>query len=387
MRRILRAKEAWAKVACGKTKFEEDYRHHSDNDPYVTGTKDVLRLKEIPLGDRLIGFLEHEVDALIDALARRRDTVSVGTPRPRTAIGAEGRRKVAERAPAFSASHPIRVAVMKGGSPAVDEAVIGYMVKFIKDNRIDVFMVDPLVSFHSVAENDNSHMDLVIKRGFGAVVAKTNAAGEVFHHPGKPKPNQPETVVEDGRGASAILWAVRSARVLNFMTPAEAEKLGMSDEERKLHIRIANGKANMAPLGKAKWMKIEVENLPNGDQVACGSSWTPPNPFEGLTTADLELAQKLARTAAYRDDSRSKEWFGYALAKHLGLDVSFKGTNDPKDLAKLKSIIKTWKQNKVLDVEQREDEHRHEKAFIVPGKAATTAGKTYYSDDDEAVLQ
>ena len=283
--------------------------------------------------------------------------------------------------------HPIRVAVMKGGSPAVDEAVIGYMVKFIKDNRIDVFMADPLVSFHSVAENDNSHMDLVIKRGFGAVVAKTNAAGEVFHHPGKPKPNQPETVVEDGRGASAILWAVRSARVLNFMTPAEAEKLGMSDEERKLHIRIANGKANMAPLGKAKWMKIEVENLPNGDQVACGSSWTPPNPFEGLTTADLELAQKLARTAAYRDDSRSKEWFGYALAKHLGLDVSFKGTDDPKDLAKLKSIIKTWKQNKVLDVEQREDEHRHEKAFIVPGKAATTAGKTYYSDDDEAVLQ
>jgi hypothetical protein len=170
------------------------------------------------------------------------------------------------------------------------------------------------------------------------------------------------------------------------MTPAEAEKLDMSDEERKLHIRIANGKANMAPLGKAKWMKIEAENLPNGDQVACASSWTPPNPFEGLTTADLELAQRLAQTGAYRDDSRSPEWFGYALAEHLGLDVSPKGPNDPKDLAKLKSIIKTWKQNNVLAIERREDEQRKPRAFIVPGKAAAVRASRY-SEDDDVVLQ
>jgi predicted DNA-binding transcriptional regulator AlpA len=96
LRRILRSKEAWAKLGCGKTKFEEDYRFHSDDKPNVPGT-DIPRVKEIPLGDRFIGFLEHEVDALIDALAKRRDTVSVGTLRPRTAIGAEGRRKATER--------------------------------------------------------------------------------------------------------------------------------------------------------------------------------------------------------------------------------------------------------------------------------------------------
>ena len=110
MRRILRAKEAWAKLACGKTKFEEDYRHHSDDDPHVPGT-DIARVKPIPLGERLIGFLEHEIDDLIDALAELRDAIP-DDARPRimrTAIGAEGRRKVAERAPAkcapaFSAS-------------------------------------------------------------------------------------------------------------------------------------------------------------------------------------------------------------------------------------------------------------------------------------------
>jgi hypothetical protein len=282
---------------------------------------------------------------------------------------------------------PMRIAVMVKNAPTIDDVMVGQMVDFITRNRIDVFMVDPLVSFHDVPENDNSAMDKVIKQGFGAVAGKTNTAGEVFHHPGKPKPGQAETVVEDGRGASAILWAVRSARVLNFMTPADADKLGMSDEERKLHIRIANGKANMAPLGKAKWMKIEVENLPNGDHVACASPWEPPDPFQGLTTADLELAQRLARTGAYRDDSQSPEWFGYALATQLGIDLSPDGSDTPKNLAKIKSIIKTWKGNKALDVEKRKDEQRKEKAFIVPGSAAIAARSSQYSDDDDMVLQ
>ena len=194
---------------------------------------------------------------------------------------------------------PMRIATLgKSNVPAIDDAVIGHMIQFTERNGIDVFMVDPLVSFHAVAENDNSHMDLVIKQGFGAVAGKTNAAGEIFHHPGKPKPGHAETVVEDGRGASAILWAVRSARVLNFMTPEEAARLGMSDDERKLYIRITNGKANMGPLGKAKWMKIEVENLTNGDQVACASPWTPPNPFDNVTVAHIELARQLAQTGA-----------------------------------------------------------------------------------------
>jgi len=57
-------------------------------------------VKPIPLGERLIGFLEHEIDELIDALAELRDERQGIVRTPRTAIGAEGRRKVAERAPA-----------------------------------------------------------------------------------------------------------------------------------------------------------------------------------------------------------------------------------------------------------------------------------------------
>jgi len=68
-RKILRPKETWNKLGCGKTKFEQDYRWHSDNDPDVPGAPGVKRLKPIPLGPRNIGFPENEIDELIEALA------------------------------------------------------------------------------------------------------------------------------------------------------------------------------------------------------------------------------------------------------------------------------------------------------------------------------
>jgi hypothetical protein len=262
---------------------------------------------------------------------------------------------------------PLRIATLVNNRPVIDQAVVKYMVDFIERDQVDVFMIDPLVSFHGVLENDNSHMDLVIKEGFGAIANRTNSAGELFHHPGKAKPGQADTTVEDGRGASSILWAVRSARVFNFMTPEEAAKLGLSEDERRLHIRISNGKANMGPLGKAKWLKLVVENLPNGDLVACSSPWTPPDPFKNITATDMELARTLARTGAYRSDRRSPEWFGYALAKQLNLTVSHDGHTDPKDLVSIQSILKKWLENKVLDIEKRKDDGRKERSFIIPG--------------------
>ena len=70
--KILRPKASYEKLACGKTKFDEDYRYHSPDNSFVPGT-DIPRLKPIPLGERNIGYLEHEVDALIAALAKLRD--------------------------------------------------------------------------------------------------------------------------------------------------------------------------------------------------------------------------------------------------------------------------------------------------------------------------
>jgi hypothetical protein len=151
---------------------------------------------------------------------------------------------------------PLRIATLVNNRPVVDETVKNYMTDFISANAIDVFMIDPLVSFHGVMENDNNHMDVVVK-GYGAIANRTNSAGKLFHHPGKPRPGQAETTVEDSRGASAVIWAVRSARVFNFMTPEEAATLLdetmntlHANNKRVLHEILAPNVAEKIGLGK-----------------------------------------------------------------------------------------------------------------------------------------
>ena len=156
------------------------------------------------------------------------------------------------------------------------------------------------------------------------------------------------------------------------MTPEEAAKLGLSEDERRLHVRISNGKANAGPLGKAKWMKLVVVNLINGDAVAAASPWSPPDPFKNVTTADMELARTLAATGGYRLNSGSPKWFGYALAKHFDLKVSHAGDTDPADLARVQSIMKTWLNNKVLEIEERKDDEHKIRSFIIPGSFKPT---------------
>jgi hypothetical protein len=71
-KRIVRSKEAYARLGCGKTKFSEDYEFHDASEPYVPGTK-IPRLKAVLLGPINKGFVEDELDCLITAIAELRD--------------------------------------------------------------------------------------------------------------------------------------------------------------------------------------------------------------------------------------------------------------------------------------------------------------------------
>ncbi len=280
---------------------------------------------------------------------------------------------------------PIRLATMAGNVPTLNRGAIDQLEAEIRANLFDVFMLDPLISFHSVSENINEHMDLLFKEGLGGIASRTNSAGEVFHHPAKMKPGQAETTVEDARGASAIIFAVRSARVFNFMAPEEAARFGISEEDRRLYIRLANGKANMDRTGKVSWFKLEPEILTNGDEIACASPWQPPNPFKGVTTADMLHCRTLTQTGAFRLDARASNWIGYMVADVLKISVAQGADNDPKDIARIKQILKTWLKNKVLVTEERPDENRKMRTFVIPGpwSEPKTAAADEIPDPDE----
>jgi hypothetical protein len=264
---------------------------------------------------------------------------------------------------------PLRFAIPgpKGAAMAADAVEA---VRFwCEINQIDVFVIDPLISFHQVRENDPGDMDLLYKQCFGRIAGKEERAVDLVTHARKPAAGEVNTNINDLRGSSSQEAALRIARVINFMTTAEADQLGIDEEQRRLHVRIEGGKGGPGPIAKANWIKTDTENLPNGDVVAIAALWTPPDHFKDVTTADMELAAQLAQTADYRADSRSPQWFGYALARQLCINVSCGPGNKPvgtkNDIAKVKYLINTWINNKVLDTEEREVNSK-KRDFITP---------------------
>jgi hypothetical protein len=148
------------------------------------------------------------------------------------------------------------------------------------------------------------------------------------------------------------------------MTDQEATRLGLEEETRRLHIRVANGKANMEPLGKANWMRLETENLSNGDIIAVVTRWQPPNPFENVSSTHMHECRRVAGTGEFRRDARAKNWFGYEVARVVGIDDVGPKTAGRR---KVTAIIETWLKNKVLTVETKADASHHEREYIVLG--------------------
>jgi hypothetical protein len=225
-----------------------------------------------------------------------------------------------------------------------------------------VMTLDPFVSCHRVSENDNPAIDAVVKK-FAEIADEADCSIDLEHHIRKTNGN--EATVDDGRGASSLVGAARSIEVLNKMTPAEAEKLGLDHHWR--YFFVDDGKANMAPLGDRKWFKLASVNLgnctelyPDGDSVGVVTTWTPPNPLEGVTGADFENAASEIRAGNWKENVQAKDWVGKPIAKALGLNL-----NDRAGRAKARGLIDIWIKNGSLTVVEETDPKRREKKKFV----------------------
>ena len=118
----------------------------------------------------------------------------------------------------------IVLATQGTGGAELTKPVEDGLINALRAAQIDVLIVDPFVSAHRVSENDNMAIDLVAKT-FGRIAEKANCAVELVHH--VRKTNGAEITAEDGRGASALIAAARSVRVLNPMSKEEAASAGV----------------------------------------------------------------------------------------------------------------------------------------------------------------
>ncbi len=239
--------------------------------------------------------------------------------------------------------------------------VVDAVIATIKANQIGLMIVDPFVASHRVIENDNPAVELVA--GAWAEIADvTNCAIELVHH--ARKTGGAEITVEDGRGASALLFKARAARTLNGMSEDEAARAGV--EGRRFYFRVDNGKANMSPpADQAEWHRLVSVDLSNGDSVGVVTRWTWPDAFDGVSVSDLRKVQSVIAAGRWRESSQAKDWAGRAVADTLKLDVT-----DKAHKAKIASLLKTWIKNGMLAVVEGEDESRRKRSFIEVGTLA-----------------
>ena len=191
------------------------------------------------------------------------------------------------------------------------------MLSEIKSKNIGVLIVDPFVSFHNVSENDNNAINTVVK-AFARIAHETGCAIELVHH--SRKMNNNETTADDARGASALIAAARSVRMLNRMTDAEAAEAGVDAADAALYFRTTNGKANLARASGKKWCKIEALTLENSDEVATVVEWHWPNLTAAFNVDTVSEIQRIIGRGQYRKDHQSPDWIGRQISHVFGYD-------------------------------------------------------------------
>ena len=221
-----------------------------------------------------------------------------------------------------------------------NDELLAFMIRKIKANNIGVVILDPFVSAHLVNENNNGSVQAVVAM-LRKLARDTNSSVQLVHH--IRKGNGDDATVDSVRGAGSLISAARAARVINRITPEDAQALGVDEQESLGIFRIDDGKANLAPPSdKATYRRMVSVEIANGERLGVATEFKLPDLFDGITSKDLYKVQRTVAKAeeneqAYRSDVRAKNWIGQAVAEQLNLDI-----DKPGDKARAKAVAKQW---------------------------------------------
>lgn len=238
-------------------------------------------------------------------------------------------------------------------------------------NKIGVVIMEPFVKLHNTPENSNDSIDAVITE-IARLADDTNCAFELAHH--LKKGNGSEPTADDLRGASSLIGAVRSARLVVPMTESEHSKLDLECHRRQ-YIKVIDAKGNMAPpADQSVWRFLESIDLGNetdtrpSDFVGVATAWKYPGAFDDVTIDHVNKIRTNCASREWRESPQAKKWVGKMVADVIGLDL-----DNPADKYKVKRQVKTWINNGVLKVEELFDDSRQKRKFVMPGNTISGA--------------
>jgi len=140
----------------------------------------------------------------------------------------------------------------------VENIYINEVIEFSKSQNVGFIIIDPLKRFHSLSENSNDDMDVLVRDVFVDMAVKTEAVLLVLHHSSKSG--------ESGasRGASTISdsarlgWSIGKYYIRN-------EKSGevVIDESKRNKIKLSIIKDNQGLEGKCAIRDVSDNSIPN----------------------------------------------------------------------------------------------------------------------------
>jgi hypothetical protein len=269
------------------------------------------------------------------------------------------------------------IARQVGRDLKIVEPFIDEMIEEIERNRIDVVIVDPFVSTHEAQENDNTAMQRVAA-AWTEVADRANCGVELVHHVTK---GQGEVTADSARGGGAFKDKVRSMRVFNIMTQAEADKAGIEDP--RAYFRVDFGKVNMVASGHSQWRRFVSVPLGNGkglvktgDEIGVVEQWRWPSAdvmaarqaetrraVVADVPADILAGLKVRLHASdHKYDPKGKPWAGDVV-------MELTGATDRKAA---KTMLDAWIEGGDLAVVELYDASaRKPRNFVKPASAPT----------------
>ena len=204
---------------------------------------------------------------------------------------------------------------------------------------------------HDVDEQDNGQIDFVVRQ-FADIAEDCDCAISLVHHTRKtPAGSSYAGDADSARGASALVYAVRSAHTLMEMTASEAESMGIKEDRRRWYVRFDNAKSNLSPPAEdATWFERVSVEIPNGtlnigdnDHVGVLVPWDAPSSDFDLTPAKAteilkEVDEKWNAREPFSASHQSQDRY---LVAHLT-------KNHDMTKAQAKKVLAAWTQSEMI---------------------------------------
>jgi hypothetical protein len=264
---------------------------------------------------------------------------------------------------------PLEFAV-DNGRIAIRDSAVTTVANRVRELALDVIIFDPLVAIHALQEGDNPSLAKVIRALRNKVAKGCNCAIELVHHTRKPsKESSNSLTADDIRGASSIVYSVRSARILSPMMPTEAEKYVVEGENRHRYFRVELAKSNTARRGTLHWIELIERPIANGEGGAYGDTvtvcavWTPPDLTAQVSDVFAAAIRSEVAKGEFRRDRRAgSSWAGLLVGQRMGLDME-----KPSHRRQATDVLNWLIKKGVLTTEFRTDKSRKSREFIIPG--------------------